>query len=153
MVVFKYPEEPKINYIKRCVGLPNETIEIRQGNVYRVTENGTEILRKDDPNKQRVLQLAVYNNDHPERPLIECRMARALGGGQEGPGTRMRSPAGRPTRTGWTADSEARSFHLTQERAGGNALRWIRYRNFVPKTSDWETLRRRAEAEYRRGPN
>ena len=57
VVVFKYPEEPKINYIKRCIGLPNETIEIRQGNVYRVTDSGTEILRKTDPNKQRVLQL------------------------------------------------------------------------------------------------
>ncbi len=72
VVVFKYPEEPKINYIKRCVGLPNETIEIRQGNVYRVADNGTEILRKDDPNKQRVLQLAVYDNDHPERPLLNA---------------------------------------------------------------------------------
>src|SRR6202451_2798128 len=53
VVVFKYPEEPKINYIKRCIGLPDETIEIRQGNVYRVAESGTEILRKTDPNKER----------------------------------------------------------------------------------------------------
>ena len=31
VVVFKYPEEPKINYIKRCIGLPNETLEDSPG--------------------------------------------------------------------------------------------------------------------------
>ncbi len=29
--VFKYPQEPDVNYIKRLVGLPGETIRIRQG--------------------------------------------------------------------------------------------------------------------------
>ncbi len=90
VVVFKYPEEPKTNYIKRCVGLPNETICIRQGNLYGKNEEGAwEILRKDDPNKQRVLQMNVYDNDHPERRPLERRLARTLGGGQTG-GRRQR---------------------------------------------------------------
>ena len=136
VVVFKYPEEPKINYIKRCIGLPNETIEIRQGNVYRVTDSGTEILRKTDPNKQRVLQLRVYDNDHPERAL--------LSGGWPERWAAVKKAASTEAIAGWSPDSsggrptlQARSFHLA---GGGKDLRWFRYRNFVPKSSDWETL-------------
>lgn len=33
VVVFKYPEQPEVNYIKRLVGLPGEDIRIFQGNV------------------------------------------------------------------------------------------------------------------------
>lgn len=34
IVVFKYPEEPEKDYIKRVVGLPGETLEIRDRQVY-----------------------------------------------------------------------------------------------------------------------
>lgn len=138
VVVFKYPEEPKINYIKRCVGLPNETIEIRQGDLYRQTDKGREILRKDDPNKQRVLQLPVYDNDHPERPLLEAGWperwlaVKKAAAPDAVAGWSLDSQ-------GWTADSQARSFHLPAG-AGGAVLHWVRYRNLVPKTSDWEVL-------------
>ena len=34
VIVFKYPGNPKQNYIKRLVGLPNETLTLRHGDVY-----------------------------------------------------------------------------------------------------------------------
>ena len=34
VVVFRYPEEPELSYIKRLVGLPGETIRIAHGDVY-----------------------------------------------------------------------------------------------------------------------
>jgi signal peptidase I len=34
IVVFKFPEEPEKDYIKRVIGLPGETIEIRARQVY-----------------------------------------------------------------------------------------------------------------------
>ena len=33
MVVFKYPEEPERDFIKRVIGLPGETIEVREKKV------------------------------------------------------------------------------------------------------------------------
>jgi signal peptidase I len=34
IIVFKYPLDEKLDYIKRCVGVPGDTIEIRNGSVY-----------------------------------------------------------------------------------------------------------------------
>jgi signal peptidase I len=34
VVVFKYPEEPERDFIKRVIGLPGETIEVREKKVY-----------------------------------------------------------------------------------------------------------------------
>jgi signal peptidase I len=34
IVIFLYPEDPVKSYIKRIVGLPNETIDIREGKVF-----------------------------------------------------------------------------------------------------------------------
>lgn len=34
IVVFKYPDDESVLYIKRIIGLPGETVEINEGNVY-----------------------------------------------------------------------------------------------------------------------
>ena len=66
VVVFKNPLEPGINYIKRLVARPGETLEIIDGDVYI---NG-QIARK--PAKvQDELWMPVYDNDYqPVRPQM-----------------------------------------------------------------------------------
>ena len=59
VIVFKNPLEPTINYIKRLVGLPGETVQIIDGDIYI---NG-QISRK--PAKvQNELWMPVYDNDY-----------------------------------------------------------------------------------------
>lgn len=41
IVVFWFPNEPEKSYVKRVIGLPKETVEVRQGVVYI---NGTELI-------------------------------------------------------------------------------------------------------------
>lgn len=64
IVVFWYPEDPSKSYIKRVIGLPGETVEIREG---RILINGRE-LEEDylDPalNRARVNQQPVFVKDH-----------------------------------------------------------------------------------------
>jgi len=65
VVVFKNPLDPTINYIKRLVGLPGETVEIIDGDIYI---NGR--IRRKPPKIQNVLWMPVYDNNYqPVRPL------------------------------------------------------------------------------------
>lgn len=64
VVVFKNPLEPRINYIKRMIARPGETVEIIDGDIYI----DGHIARK--PSKvQEELWMPVYINDYqPARP-------------------------------------------------------------------------------------
>jgi len=64
VIVFKNPTEPRINYIKRCIALPGETLQIVDGDIFI----DGQIQRK--PEKvQEELWMIVYDNDHqPARP-------------------------------------------------------------------------------------
>jgi len=70
VVVFKVPKDGQTNYIKRLIGLPGETIEIIDGDVF-VTDphtGKTRIARKTR-HAQRALWFPYYNHDYrPRRP-------------------------------------------------------------------------------------
>lgn len=171
VVVFKYPEEPKTNYIKRLVGLPNETLIIRQGDLYRSEPEGGEVrvLRKSDPYKQRELQILVYDNDFPEKPLIEqgwpkrwAAVTRA-GAASDKPsktiefdqeaavtsGAADTEIAGwRETKEGWQAHDDEHSFGLTAD--APERRHWLRYRHFVPTPDAWRAVLRDGDGEQLR---
>ncbi|MBC7817200.1 MAG: signal peptidase I [Planctomycetaceae bacterium] len=152
VVVFKYPEEPKTNYIKRLVGLPNETLIIRQGDLYRAELGGDEaqILRKSDPNKQRELQILVYDHDFLEKPLIEQGWPRRWAAvkrtavDSEAAAAAGTSPlviAGwQETDDGWQSLDEKHAFSLAGEATNRPEAQWLRYRHFIPTSEVWREV-------------
>ncbi len=158
VVVFKYPEEPKTNYIKRLVGLPSDTMLIRQGNLYRAEPNGeARILRKDDPYKQRELQILVHDHDFPEKTLLEkgwprrwapvAKAARDRNDAEAevtafgGQNSDDKTVAGwKESPDGWQSNDEQHAFRLDGKQADSAELQWLRYRHFVPTSDVWKTV-------------
>ncbi|MBI2025703.1 signal peptidase I [Candidatus Kaiserbacteria bacterium] len=60
VIVFRYPGDPSIFYIKRIIGLPNETVSINRGSVTVTTADG-EKLTLDEP--YTVNEDATYTKD------------------------------------------------------------------------------------------
>jgi signal peptidase I len=135
--VFKFPLEPKTNFIKRLVGLPNETVRIRDGDVYTFDpQAGEQIQRKHKLEKQRAIQIDVYDDTCPPTALLEKgwpeRWAAVTG-----------TPAGEviswsESDGGWTHDAGQRTFHITPQAAA--ELQWLRYRHIVPRPEDWTAV-------------
>jgi signal peptidase I len=137
VVVFKYPDDPKTNYIKRLIGLPGETITIEGGDIYhrRGDRQPKEILRKP-LQKQREMQMLVYDNDKPAKELLDSGYPERWAAVAPNP------EKGWSDADGWIADPPSRSFRTNAQTPSGT-YDWLRYRNYVPTAHDWE----RAEAK------
>jgi signal peptidase I len=68
VVVFRYPEEPEVSYIKRLVGLPGETIRIVHGDVYvKAPGSDSFVLARKPLRHQAATQINVYDDRHRPR--------------------------------------------------------------------------------------
>ncbi len=148
VVVFKYPEDPKTNYIKRLVGLPGEEIKIERGDVFvrKPPHRQWQILRKQNPNKQRQLQLLVYDNDLPARELHEWGWPQRWAPVERQPGE---NGSWIETDQGWMPD--ARSFEIDSTHDEGSGYDWIRYRHIVPMRDDWDDFENNVVLGHRPG--
>jgi signal peptidase I len=135
--VFKFPEVPERNYIKRLIGLPGETIRLSRGDVYARPRGaaGFEIQRKADPGKQNALQILVYDDAHPPQKLLEQGWPERWAA--------MQRDAAPGAIDGWTPnpdqaghDANARKFALKSDADWS----WLRYRHVVPTPLDWDSV-------------
>lgn len=147
VVVFKNPEEPRINYIKRLVGMPGETVRIRQGDLYarRTESDPWRIQRKEDPWRQKDIQLIVYDDRHPPRLLLNAGLAERWvpatnasqperSSGENVDADRLSALLWQPSENAWQPDAENRRY--SAETTDGSQ-HWLRYRNLVPSPEDW----------------
>ncbi len=133
VVVFKFPEDAKINYIKRLVGLPGETLRIFQGDLFvrdgdAKSANDFRIERKP-PEKVLAMRQAVHdtNNDPVELALA-------------GWPRRWQGQKGRDG--GWMIESSfdgptVRQIFNAQTENGGEG--WLHYNHFTPTYEAWQT--------------
>ncbi len=170
VTVFRSPPDPKTNYIKRVVGLPNETIRIQYGDLFIQKEeiDGTkgafEIARKPLVHLLRMLQ-TVYDNDYQSPTL------RSLGWPDR---WRDERAASGDRVCGWQTIEEGRGFYFSGEpvpvpeesrtfRLGpesfpemstteGNGMNWLRYRHLLPTSDQWrEFVEGRVPADLQAG--
>lgn len=62
IIVFEYPKNPSVDYIKRIIGMPGDTIEVRDKEVYR---NGEKLVEPYVIHKDPHIQPTVRDNMPP----------------------------------------------------------------------------------------
>jgi signal peptidase I len=73
VIVFRDPSDPSQNYIKRLVALPNETVEIIDGDVFIKTEGADEFrIARKTPGAQSVLWFVVFDQDYLPTDATRC---------------------------------------------------------------------------------
>lgn len=109
VVVFRNPELQTQAYVKRVVGLPGETIELRDGDVYADGE-----LRRKPIDVQRSLRIPVDDAAHqpvPDDPDWRPRWLAAAGD------------------TAWRSDG--RQFRFAADAGGSGSMDWVQYHHWV----------------------
>ncbi len=124
VLVFRFPEEAETYYIKRLVGLPNETVRIHHGDIYVKGKDDKEFsLVRKPPEKIRAIAQIVHDNDYVSPKLIE----------REWP-LRWQPWSTEDQAGDWQVSDDTRSYH-SDGKADGEA--WIRYQHIVPSDKVW----------------
>jgi signal peptidase I len=136
VVVFKYPGDGNMNYIKRLVGLPNEDLRITLGDVFvkpRDSQEEYQIARKP-PEKAWAMLEIVHDSDYESTTLHEA-------------GWPLRWAATTPD--GWqqeiTPSEKTVTQRFTIDAPADAPWAWLRYRHLLPSEADWRVARSLAE--------
>ncbi|MDR1053910.1 MAG: S26 family signal peptidase [Planctomycetaceae bacterium] len=132
VTVFRYPGKPQINYIKRLIGVENETVRIEHGDIFvcRHDETSFKIQRKPLPQLLAMLRI-VDDNDYVISELHDVGWFDKWSNSATGK---------------WKRSTDFKSFSIdTNEINSGNtddSEHWLEYSNIVPTSDDWLALRR-----------
>ena len=70
IVVFRYPVDPNLSYIKRCIAVGGQTVEIRDKQVY------VDGVLFPNPPKSQFISGFTYPSDYVEQPIVPRNMER-----------------------------------------------------------------------------
>ena len=132
--VFKYPGEAQTNYIKRLVGLPNETVRLWHGDLYIKADGRRRVSHRTPAAREaaghgpdRVRQRLRGRRDDAEG--LAAALAALARGRADGP-RRL--------------DERRRQPLVCRSTARPATPQWLRYRHFVPSIDDWALLAKTA---------
>ncbi len=132
VVVFKYPGDAVQNYIKRLVGLPEETLRVWQGDIFIGPPDASDedfAIERRSPAKIMAMRQFVHDTDHDSAALYRH---------------------GFPLR--WSDDGDDSVWQESVEIDGLNAkqtyessgasdgVEWLRYRHILASPNDWEEV-------------
>ncbi len=132
VIVFKFPGNPKQNYIKRLVGLPHETITVHHGDVFRRltgSDDNNEILRKP-PDKLLAMKHLVYDTEFQSADLIQSNYPSRW--------QPWSDQAETPPEDSWIVGRDADSFLATLPADAPSRMHWLRYYHRWPDPVQWE---------------
>ena len=131
VVVFKYPEEAKTNYIKRLVGLPNETVSIAGGDIWTSRGDASAQIARKPPDTMRAMLQCVHDSRHASAELLQAGWPLCWSDW---------SPRGGEAAGRWITSDEGRSFSVSSSAVDTPAT--LRFRHFFPTAEDWEAVGR-----------
>ncbi|WP_417732323.1 signal peptidase I [Rosistilla oblonga] len=132
--VFKNPGNAKQNYIKRIVGLPNETVRITNGDLY-IRPDGSQdfkIARKQQLSKLLSMSHLVHDSAHQAKELLDARWPLRWQPWDEG--------ATSPPENSWKTRADTGGMTAKID-AGQSETRWLRYYHDWPGTDAWDKAR------------
>ncbi len=138
VVVFKFPGNGEMNYIKRLVGLPGEELQIYQGDVFMrpLGEDVVFEIQRKPPEKQRAMFQTMHDTDYESATLYNA-------------GWPLRWAPSTTTSQGWQVEAKVDEKTVAQEfsiKSGEDeSVAWLRYRHLLPSNHDWTVARKFGE--------
>ena len=133
VVVFKYPGNAKQNYIKRLVGLDNESLQIRHGDIFvrPGSEVGGEYQIARKPASKLVRMLQLVNDTEYRAPSLDA----------VGWPANWQAAAD----SSWKTDDLGRTFSCTPTAEPS----WIRFQQYYLSFETWADIRKAVAANQR----
>jgi signal peptidase I len=133
VIVFKFPGDAKVNYIKRLVGLPGETVQINQGDIFirppGAASDAEFNIERKPPDKVIAMRQLVHDTNHDPAEL-------------ESAGWPLRWHAPPDDAGKWMLDKSIDDNNVVQRYsvdAPTDTASWLRYEHLLPT---WDTWRR-----------
>ncbi|MDR1923388.1 MAG: S26 family signal peptidase [Planctomycetaceae bacterium] len=155
VTVFRYPAKPQINYIKRLIGLENETVRIEHGDIFvkRTGEEKFEIQRKPLPQLLAMMRI-VDDNDYVMPEILQAGWTPRWNDKSDGnwqlsadyKSFSISADAAKSTKTDSPEFAQRKQNHLPNANKADEVdgkESWLEYSNIVPTSDDWFYLKQR----------
>ena len=141
VIVFKFPGDAKMNYIKRLVGLPGETVLIRNGDIFTSSGGGAPKIARKPPSTVRAMMQLVHDDQYRPKSLVENDWPDRW---QPQPNDRASAADAWQTTTGRSATTAEDGPNVPQTftiNGESDDTLWIRYQHAIPSWNDWQKIR------------